>query len=87
MDYLRRQKLEQLSECLEGDREALQRTIESMMQTTRRRVQATALGGLTQEDCREVEKRLEEVGGGGEVGEIDYRIIVYKRRLGYVNRC
>lgn len=61
MDYLRRQKLEQLSDCLESDQEALSRTIESMMQMTRRRVQATALGGLTHDDCRDVEKRLEEV--------------------------
>lgn len=61
VDYLRRQKLDQICEYLESDQEALSRSIDSMMQLTRKRVQTTALGGLTHEDCRNVEKRLEEV--------------------------
>ena len=61
IDYLRRQKLDQICEYLESDQEALSRSIESMMQLTRKRIQTTALGGLTHEDCRNVEKRLEEV--------------------------
>eukprot|EP00913_Durusdinium_trenchii_P012766 g11986.t1 len=61
VDYLRKQKLDQIYDYLESDQEALSRSIESMMQMTRKRVQTTALGGLTHEDCRNVEKRLEEV--------------------------
>eukprot|EP00438_Fugacium_kawagutii_P029872 Skav201994 [mRNA] locus=scaffold269:175799:180814:+ [translate_table: standard] len=45
VDYLRRQKLDQICEFLESDQEALSRSIESMMQMTRKRVQTTALGG------------------------------------------
>ncbi|CAJ1382335.1 unnamed protein product [Effrenium voratum] len=61
VDYLRRQKLDQIAEHLDADQEALSRAIESMMQATRRRVQTTALGGLTHDDCRNLEKKLEEV--------------------------
>lgn len=61
VDYLRKQQLDQIYEHLASDQEALSRAIDSMMQATRQRVQTKALGGLTLEDCRNAEKRLEEV--------------------------
>ncbi|CAE7781489.1 unnamed protein product [Symbiodinium pilosum] len=61
IDYLRKQQLDQIYDHLDGDQEALSRAIDSMMQVTRQRVQTKALGGLTLEDCRNAEKRLEEV--------------------------
>eukprot|EP00439_Symbiodinium_sp_Y106_P042445 s1603_g5.t1 len=61
VDYLRKQQLDQIYDHLASDQEALSRAIDSMMQATRQRVQTKALGGLTLEDCRNAEKRLEEV--------------------------
>ncbi|CAE7414671.1 unnamed protein product [Symbiodinium natans] len=61
IDYLRKQQLDQIYDHLASDQEALSRAIDSMMQVTRQRVQTKALGGLSLEDCRNAEKRLEEV--------------------------
>lgn len=61
VDYLRKQKLDQISPHLQPDHEALQKTLDAIMKVARRRVQADALGGLTVEDCENGEKRLQEV--------------------------
>ncbi|CAE8706109.1 unnamed protein product [Polarella glacialis] len=76
LDYLRRQKLDQVAPYLDDDQDALKRTIGDMMRAARRRLEAAervqggagqqpsgqqSLNGLSADDCKNGERKLDEV--------------------------